>query len=226
MGSRAKRQGVAQGAAVTVSDDRLGEVLKVWPVTAEQAVLLKTIWDTIGGPHAYWPTWDYVRRTLGRRTVDGRSEPLDAQALLDAQPIVRQPGRLGSYGLVWRSMKNQDEFVGLTIAGLTVLGRSRPVAGLYAERLVAVVRSGAGAERDLSPDPSKTLDTAFDLRGFISDMWLGEAESSNVSIQARVSLGGTSCGACAHRHGQSRSTGRAGHDRFPLNGPGAVLLGA
>jgi len=75
---------VAQGAAVTVSDDRLGEVLKVWPVTAEQAVLLKTIWDTIGGPHPYWPTWDYVRRTLGRRTVDGRSEPLDAQALLGA----------------------------------------------------------------------------------------------------------------------------------------------
>lgn len=49
---------------MTVPDADLDRILAAWPVTDDHLVLLETVWDSKGGVDGYWPTWDYVRRTL------------------------------------------------------------------------------------------------------------------------------------------------------------------
>jgi len=158
-----------------------------WRVTDDQMVLLETIWDTMGNyDDHYWPTWDYVRRTLVRG-----SPSLDAQALLDTMPTVTLYKQTRGYSLVWTSVAatrqpRPDEWTGLSIAGLAVLADRRPAAGNYATMLARLIRAFSGEKRGLAPDPVTVARTQITLTPLVADIPLGPGD---IRLAARATLG-------------------------------------
>ncbi len=151
-----------QVGAIGVSDT--GEVTEsksplLGALDTAQLLLLDAIWRPVVRGIAPWPVWDYVERDLYRR-----SEPItDAANIFDSLPSVPIPSQVSQrYGLVWMAgntgaQPTRSARVGLTIAGLAALGRTRPDAKIFADALTSFIAMLAEAERNITPDPNQEV---------------------------------------------------------------------
>jgi hypothetical protein len=139
------------------------------PLDSAQLLLLDAIWEPVVRGLAPWPVWDYVARELYRRP----DPVVDAVSILDSLPRIPIPTQInGRYGLVWMAgnigaQPAPGARVGLSIAGLAMLGGTRPDAKIFADALVSFIAMLAAAERDITPDPNREVKQQFSLTAIL-----------------------------------------------------------
>lgn len=131
-------------------------------LATKQVELLKILWAhmirTAGDPDGpAWPVWRYVDAVFSREHRDGTS----SIEVLDSLPgIPRDPQSGADYGLVWWTESAGESplptaRIGLSIAGLTQLGRHAQNSAGIADALAAIVAAVAADQVALPPDPYK-----------------------------------------------------------------------
>ncbi len=131
-------------------------------LAGDQIKLLKILWDhmirTVKDPDGpAWPVWRYVDAMFSPGNPGGMS----SIEVLDSLPgIPRDPHSGADYGLVWWTESGgglplPSATIGLSIAGLTQLGRHGHNSTGIADALTAIVAGIADEQAALPPDPYK-----------------------------------------------------------------------
>ena len=168
------------------ADDDPGQTLLPLRIELDpiQCELLDLILFPMAGTNGPWPVWDYVSRELGRQ----RGQAIDAGNVLRSLPTVLVPGHTygGPYGLVWQSESGGDEpspdhRVGLTIAGLDQLARTRKPVQVMADGLARIISWLAHREQHLPSDPDKAADAMQSLEDIGSFVPRGQNFTHSIS---------------------------------------------
>ena len=136
--------------------------------------LLLIIWSTVGDAETLkitpeWPSWDYVRRIFAQ----SHPEQTDATEVLAGLPTITAAyDRSAPYGLFFASatIGGRPEYqsrIGLTIAGLSALARSRGLRTPVHDHLVKTIQRIAKSERGASPIPTGVVDETRPLKAYV-----------------------------------------------------------
>jgi hypothetical protein len=145
-------------------------------LTADQVRLLAVLWrhmaDTVKDPDGpVWPVWHYVDVVYSQSYPGG----LTAMEVLESLPQIPRPVHAGkAYGLVWWEEASQPlplpgSKIGLSIAGLSQLGRHGNNSTSVADALVETISSLAAAQAAVPPNPHLVPTVQRRLTDFLGD---------------------------------------------------------